>query len=95
VTSSNPQTLGTVNGSPVVAELGGGLSPNELVTVTIGANAYVMNALPGYPQRPPAGAAAGPSTPPWTISSGATVQFLKPEADALIAAGWATLVGGE
>lgn len=84
MTVSNPQTLGTVNGTPIVAELGGGLGTDVLVRVTLSAN-YVMVAPPGFPSRPP----AGTSTPffPHTVLSGATVSFLKPEAAALVAAG--------
>lgn len=88
MTQSNPQTLGTVNGIPIVAEFGGGLSPEGLARVTLSAN-YVMANLPGYPVRPPADGEASKRLWP-TVPSGTTCNFLKPEAAALVAAGAAS-----
>jgi hypothetical protein len=88
MTTSNPQTLGTANGSPVIAELGGGLGANEsLVRVNLTAD-YTMLDPGGFPERPPAGNASYVNKGiPRTITSGTTVSFLKPEAAALVAAG--------
>lgn len=85
---SNPQKLGTVNGSPVIAELGGGLCANEnLVRVTLTAD-YTMLDPGGFPERPPAGTSSYINKGlPRTLTSGTTVSFLKPEAAALVAAG--------
>ncbi|ERR1700733_686484 len=86
---SNPITVGTYGGTPVVAQLGDGLYPDRTVSMTLNAN-YILAFPPGYPARPPAG--NPPAYANNTILSGTTVSFLKPEADALIALG-ATLVG--
>lgn len=88
MTISNPQRVGNVGGTPIVAELGGGLSPDRLATVTLSAD-YTMEKIPGFPSRPPAGGAT-PKALPKVIASGSTVQFLVPEAAALVAAGAAT-----
>ncbi|WP_371423286.1 hypothetical protein [Tardiphaga sp.] len=85
MSTSNPQQLGTVNGVPIVAELGGGLSPEGLARVTLSAN-YVMANPPGYPTRPPADGEYSKRLWP-TVPSGTTCNFLKPEAAALVAAG--------
>jgi hypothetical protein len=88
VTQSNPQTLGTVNGVPIVAELGGGLGPEGLARVTLSAT-YIMANLPGYPTRPPADGETSKRLWP-NVPSGTTCNFLKSEAAALVAAGAAT-----
>lgn len=88
MTTRNPQTLGTVNGTPIVADLGGGLGSSALVGVTLSAT-YVMSNLPGFPIRPPADGEVSKRHFP-SVPSGTTCKFLKPEADALVAAGAAT-----
>ncbi len=85
MTWSNPQTLGSVNGTPIIADIGPGLGTDVLARVTLSAD-YVMVRPPGFPTRPPAGGDVGKRPFP-TIPSGTTCQFLKPEAAALVAAG--------
>ncbi len=90
MTTSNPQRVGNVAGTPIIAELGGALitgNPSDVVAVTLTAD-YTMENPPGYPSRPPPGTA----TPfyPRTLSSGETHSFFRPEAKALVDAGAAT-----
>jgi hypothetical protein len=82
MTTSNPQTLGAVNGTPIVADLGLGLGTDVLVSVTLSAN-YVMANLPGFPVRPPSNGEVRSRLFP-TVPSGTTCKFLKPEAAALV-----------
>lgn len=85
---SSPVIVGTWSGGNIIADLGGGLYPaTPPVSVVLSAD-YTMLAPPGFPARPPAGAAV--RFYPHTLLNGTTQQFLKPEADALIAAGAAT-----
>lgn len=88
MTTSNPQTVGTVLGSPIVADLGGGLYPGITVFVTLSAN-YQMLSPPGYPTRPFATGAQA-KFPGGLVPNGTRIAFLKPEADALVNAGAAT-----
>jgi hypothetical protein len=76
-----------------------GLFPNEFIKVTLSAN-YLLAGPPTWLTDRPDGqnssATAGLNgryMPGQTILSSATVLFHRPEADALIAAGYATLVG--
>lgn len=87
MTWSNPQTLGTVGATPIIAELGGGLSPAGTVRVTLSAD-YTLANLPGYPTRLSPG--RSPEGLPRTIVSGTTIELLKPEAAALVVAGAAS-----
>ncbi len=90
MTWSNPQTIGTVSGQPIIAELGPGLGSDALVAVTLSAT-YVRTPPPGYPAPTPAGAANGSATQaPGTILSGTTLKLPKPEAAALVTAGAAS-----
>jgi hypothetical protein len=85
MTTSNPQTLGAVNGTPIVADLGLGLGTDVLARVTLSAD-YVMTNPPGFPLRPPADSEISKRLFP-TVPNGTTCKFLKPEAAALVAAG--------
>lgn len=87
--ATHPVTLGTISGTPVVADLllrGHGTAPWDIVKVLLSAN-YVTASPPGYPIRPPCGQAAGKLGPPGTLLSGATVQLHSHEAAAVVAAG--------
>jgi hypothetical protein len=85
MTTSNPQTLGTVNGTPIVADLGLGLGTDVLARVTLSAD-YIMVSPPGFPVRPPADGEVSKRLWP-IVPNGTTCKFLKPEAAALVAAG--------
>ena len=84
MTTSNLQTVGTVGGAAIIAELGNGLGTAGIVRVTLTSD-YVMVCPPGYPERETPGSGAGSF--PHTITAGTTANFQKPEADALVAAG--------
>jgi hypothetical protein len=87
---SNPQKLGTVNGSPIIADIGYLAANEDLARVTLTAN-YTILDPGGFPERPPAGNGSYVNKGiPRTIAAGTTVSFLKPEAAALVAAGAAT-----
>lgn len=89
MSNSHPVTLGTVSGTPVVADLktqGSGTHPWDIVSVHLSAN-YVTVNPPGYPSRPPAGQAAKLLGQSGTLLSGATVKLFAHEAAALVAAG--------
>jgi hypothetical protein len=84
---SNPQRLGTVNGTPLVADVAYLAANEPLVRVTLSVD-YVMTDPGGYPERPPAGNASHVNKGlPRTIPAGTVESFLKPEAAALVAAG--------
>jgi hypothetical protein len=85
MTWSNPQTLGAVNGTPIVADIGGGLGNDVIALVTLSTD-YVMVNPPGFPLRPPAVGEVSKRLWP-TVPNGTTCKFLKPEAAALVAAG--------
>jgi hypothetical protein len=91
--TSNPVTVGSVGATAIIAELGNGLYPDRTVTVTLSGN-YLLARPPGYPLRPWETATNKVYTN-GTVPSGTTLAFYKPEADALIAAGFATLVGSD
>jgi hypothetical protein len=48
---SNPQTLGTFAGEPIVADLGEGLGRDALVTVRLTKDYATHHPPPGYPFR--------------------------------------------
>jgi hypothetical protein len=85
MTWSNPQTLGSVNGTPIIADIGGGLGSDVLARVTLSAD-YIMVRPPGFPVRPPSDGEVSKRLFP-TVPNGTTCKFLKPEAAALVAAG--------
>jgi hypothetical protein len=74
---SNPQTVGTVAGEPIVADLGEGLGHDALVTVRLTKD-YATHHPPGYPFR------VAHDAP---VVAGTVIDLIKPEADALVAAG--------
>jgi hypothetical protein len=84
--TSNPIRVGNVGGTAVIAELGGGLFPDRTVFVTLSTN-YTFEFPKGFPLRPPAG--ASPNFTGSVVPNGTRLQLLKPEADALVAAGYA------
>jgi hypothetical protein len=89
---SNPQTVGMVGGTPIVAQLGNGLG--NIITVTMTADYQLLNP-PEFPERPPFGNASYANKGlPRVIANGNTAQFFKAESDALIDAGFATYVSG-
>ena len=82
---SNPQTVGYF-GDPeaaLVADLGPGLFHPSLIGVTL-TQTYRPIRQPGYPTRHSPGKIFMPGM---TVQPGATMWLLKPEADALVAAG--------
>ncbi len=83
-------TLGTVNGSPIVANLDGA-NFNERQAVTLSAD-YVRSPPPDFPNsNPGTGNQRNYTAFPQTIPSGTVVIFFKAEVDALVNAGVATL----
>lgn len=74
---SNPQTVGTFAGEPIVADLGEGLGHDALVTVRLTKD-YATHHPPGYPFR------VAHDAP---VVAGTVIDLIKPEADALVAAG--------
>ena len=84
MTVSNPQVVGVSGGLPIIADLGGGLGHDVLVSVTL-VQGYVTHHSPGYPFR----------EEPGEHGPGAALSLLKPEADALVAAGVAVYASGE
>jgi hypothetical protein len=89
---NNPQTVGMVGATPIVAQLGNGLG--SVITVTLTAD-YTLLSPPEFPERPPLGNASYVNKGlPRTIANGSTAQFFKAESDALIDAGFATYVSG-
>lgn len=74
---SNPQLVGAVEGDDLIADLGDGLGPDALVTVTL-TKPYTPHHPPGYPIRPQHDV---------PIAAGSTIALIKPEAAALVAAG--------
>lgn len=87
----NPQTFGTVGGTPVTGDVVGGVGLASKVAVTL-TGVYVRAPPPGWP-RVDAGAPF-PSyyAAPQTIQSGVTLTLFQAEAAALVAAGAATYV---
>jgi hypothetical protein len=91
-TQTHPVTLGTVSGTPIVADLkspGVGTHPWDLISVHMSTN-YVTANPPGYPARPPAGQAASKLGQLGTVQSGTTLKLFAHEAAALVAASAAT-----
>jgi hypothetical protein len=82
MTWSNPQPVGLSGGLVIVADLGQGLGHDALVSVQL-LREYETHHPPGYPFRDDAGA-HGP---------GDVISLIKPEADALVAAGVAVIAG--
>ncbi len=94
MTASHPVTTGTINGTPIVANLlnkGVGAHPWDVVRVSLSAN-YVTANPPGYPARPPAGQAASKLGQLGTVSLGTTLQMFAHEAAAVVAAGGGSYV---
>ena len=88
---NNPQTVGMVGTTPVIAQLGNGLG--NVITVLMLAD-YVLTG-DDFPERPPAGTASYLNKGlPRTVPAGTTAQFFKAESDALIDAGFASYVSG-
>lgn len=85
MTASNLQTLGIVGSTPIVADIGAGVGSAGAVSVVLTSD-YAMLGPAGYPSRPSFTGAATPQYP-HTISSGATLSVLAPEALALVDAG--------
>lgn len=87
---ANPQLVGTTGPTgvetDVIADLGVGLYHPALIGVTL-TQAYLPIRQPGYPSRNSPGHMLMPGM---TLVAGATLWLLKPEADALVAAGGAT-----
>ena len=86
--TQNPQRVGNVAGTPIIADLSSGLCSVGAVLkyVTLSAN-DTLEGPPGYLIRPPAGNPAfGVGK---TVPSGTRLQLFGPEADALVAAGYA------
>ena len=80
---SNPQIVGVdAGGNPVIADLGDGLGHDALVNVVLVTN-YSTIHPPGYPFR----------EDPGDHVTGDFLSLIKPEADALVAAGLATYAG--
>jgi hypothetical protein len=86
--TSNPQRVGNVAGTRVMADLSSGLSSVGAVLkfVTLSAN-YTIEQPPGYLLGPPPGNPA--RLPGRTVLSGTRLQLFGPEADALVTAGYA------
>jgi len=82
---SNPQKVGTYGDSDtdLIVDLGPGLYHPELIGVTL-TQTYSPIKPPGYPTRHSPGKIYMPGM---TVQPGATMWLLKPEADALVAAG--------
>ena len=86
--TSNPQRVGNVAGTPVIADLSAGLSSVGAVLkfVTLSAN-YTLEDPGGFLIRP------APGAPQFgvgkTVPSGTRLQLFGPEADALVTAGYA------
>jgi hypothetical protein len=88
---SRVQKTGTVGGTAVNVD-SKHLSHAATVKVRLTA-AYAVDRPPGWPTRPDnTGAAASNPDVPRTIPSGTTLNLLKPEADALVAAAGAVYV---
>lgn len=79
---SNPQPVGTSGGLTIIADLGDGLGHAALVAVQL-VKDYATHHPPGYPFRDDPGE-HGPGDVMW---------LLKPEADAMVAAGIAVYAG--
>jgi hypothetical protein len=84
--NSNPQLVGMVGSTQIIAELVGGFA--SIVAVTLSAD-YQLLYPAGYPDRPPAGC-SDIHTRPSVLLSGTSCNFFNGEAAALIAAGAAT-----
>ncbi|MFI5011751.1 MAG: hypothetical protein ACHQAY_05340 [Hyphomicrobiales bacterium] len=78
--------VGMVGSTPIIVSSGASLGPAGTVKVTLSAD-YVELDPPGWPTRPYAGQ---PVSCPRTVSNGSTIELLRPEADALVAAGAAS-----
>jgi hypothetical protein len=77
--------VGTVGGSPIMADLSSGLGPTATVQLTAD---YTTEKPAGYPNWP----GTQPGTRNGTFASGSTITMFKPEADALVTAGAAIYV---
>ncbi|OQP84198.1 hypothetical protein BTR14_20565 [Rhizobium rhizosphaerae] len=83
--------IGTVNGTPVVADISQGISGGSpiLTRVTLTAD-YRLEWVPGWPDRPNVGGEVAKRRA--VLPTGSTFDFLLPEAAALVAAGAAVFV---
>jgi hypothetical protein len=84
-------TCGTVNGTPVVANLNGA-NFQKCYAVTIGANPYIRNPVAEFPNaNPGTGNQKNYTAFPQTIPGGTVVTLFEAEAVALVNIGAATL----
>lgn len=84
----NLVVVGSVGGTPVQADVSGGLGSAVPIRVTLSQN-YTLATPPGWPQRPFAtGADQADLNFPRTLNAGQTYAFLKPEADAIVNGGY-------
>lgn len=91
MSETRPLTVGTINGgaTPILADVTS-IGSAVPVRITLTSN-YATLRPPGYPSRPAlTGVDAADLDSPRVIASGTTLALLKPEADALVAAGAAT-----
>jgi hypothetical protein len=89
---TNRVTVGMLGETPIVVDIGRGplgIYPNDTITAKLTAD-YKLLHPPGFPNRYQS---LGKHFPwPSTLKSGWTVKLLRPEADALVAAGAAAYV---
>jgi hypothetical protein len=79
-------TVGYINGgaTPIVVDISSVGNVSRSFFITLSTN-YTLLTPPGYPTRP--GYTGAPGSQPSLVPAGTRIQFIQPEAAALIAAG--------